>query len=205
MASPQLFTYEGLLVSPSIRRAIEKHPQLDEVTERSLLLAAQSGDIKARQKLISHNFAYICKVGGVYRQDKSHHLLLDDEVLFNQGIIGLTNAIERWSSDGGAGLQTFAYWYIRKSMQSDDSLYSDNTIRVPQSVRDQLKQIHQVIQKHEGPLTLEEIAEQTQLKVKRVETLLQIHQPLSLNVIEQGYQTELVDRIADPDTEVVSD
>ncbi|MGR3280686.1 RNA polymerase subunit sigma, partial [Acaryochloris marina NIES-2412] len=78
--------------------------------------------------------------------------LLDDEVLFNQGIIGLTNAIERWSPDGGAGLQTFAYWYIRKSMQSDDSLYSDDTIRVPQSVRDHLKQIHQVIQQHEGSL-----------------------------------------------------
>ncbi|WP_262562688.1 hypothetical protein [Acaryochloris sp. CCMEE 5410] len=38
-----------------------------------------------------------------------------------------------------------------------------------------------------------------------METLLQIHQPSSLNIIEQGYQTELVDRIADPDTEVVSD
>ena len=60
---------------------------------------------------------------------------------------------EMVSIDGGAGLQTFAYWYIRKAMQSDDSLYSDNIIRVPQSARDQLKQINQVIQQHEGPLT----------------------------------------------------
>lgn len=205
MADSRLFSYEGLRVSSSVRRVIERHPQLDEVTERRLLLAAQSGDIKARQKLINHNLAFVCKVGGVYRQKQSHRLLLDDEVLFNQGIIGLTDAIEGWSPEGGARLQTFAYWHVRKAMQSDDSLYSDNTIRVPQSVRDQLKQIHQVIQQHEGPLTTEEIAEQTQLKVKRVETLLQIHQPSSLNVIEQGYQTELVDRIADPDTEVVSD
>ena len=76
--------YLHLFVGPSNR-----HPELDEVTERRLLLAAQSGDIEARQKLINHNLAFVCKVGGVYRQKQSHRLLLDDEVLFNQGIIGL--------------------------------------------------------------------------------------------------------------------
>ncbi|WP_262562689.1 sigma-70 family RNA polymerase sigma factor [Acaryochloris sp. CCMEE 5410] len=150
MADSRLFSYKGLRISSSIRRTIVRHPELDEVTERRLLLAAQSGDIKARQTLINHNLAFICKVGGVYRQGQSHRLLLDDEVLFNQGVLGLTDAIEGWSIDGGARLQTFAYWHVRKAMQSDESLYADNIIRVPQSARDQLKQINQVIQQHEG-------------------------------------------------------
>jgi RNA polymerase sigma factor (sigma-70 family) len=203
MVAPIQLSHAGLRVSPSVRREIERHPDLDVETEKRLLLAAQSGDIAARQKLIKHNLAFICRVGGVYRNKKANSILLDDDVLLNQGVLGLNHAIDQWSTEGGARLCTFAYWKIRKAMQSDDGLYADEAIRVPESARNQLKKINQVQQ--DELVSTEEIAKQTHLKVERVEVLVQIHQPSSLDVPADDLRSELIDIIADPTTEELSD
>ena len=196
MADSRLFSYDGLRVSPAVRREISRHPPLGEDVERTLLLAAQSGDITARQKLINHNLAYVAKVGGAYRTEKPG-ALVDDDVLFNQGIIGLNQAIDKWSPDGGANLRTFAYWHIRKAMQSDDGLYATETIRLPESTRRQIKELNQAMEV--GAITPEEIAEHTGFEVKRINFLSSAHQPSSLNnVAITDEQTEWIDLLPDP-------
>lgn len=196
MADSRLFSYDGLRVSPAVRREISRHPALGEDVERTLLLAAHSGDITARQKLINHNLAYVAKVGGAYRTEQPG-ALVDDDVLFNQGIIGLNKAIDKWSPDGGANLRTFAYWHIRKAMQSDDGLYATETIRLPESTRRQIKELNQAMEA--GAITPEEIAEHTGFEVKRINFLSSAHQPSSLNnVAITDEQTEWIDLFPDP-------
>lgn len=196
MADSRLFSYEGLRVSPAVRREISRHPPLGEDVERTLLLAAQSGDSAARQKLITHNLAYVAKVGGAYRTEQPGPLL-DDEVLFQQGILGLSQAIDKWSPDGGANLRTFAYWHVRKAMQSDDGLYSNETIRLPECARQPLKRIHQTLD--EGCSKPEDIAERVGCGVNKVQRLLSVHQPSSLNnPAAADEQAEWIDLVQDP-------
>lgn len=195
MAPANLFNHKGLRVHPSVRRVIERHPKLDLETEATLLLAAQSGDLRSRQKLINHNLALICKVGGTYSNEQTDNSLLDDNVLLNQGVIGLHRAIDKWKPDGGARLATFAAWHIRSAMQSDDCLYADEAIRIPQSTRTQLNQINKVEAQHYEAVPIEELAEQTEIGVKRLECLMNIHQPSSLNIVDD--QEELIEAISD--------
>ncbi|MGR3279910.1 sigma-70 family RNA polymerase sigma factor, partial [Acaryochloris marina NIES-2412] len=196
MAKLRLLVQEGLKIAPSVRREISRHPPLGNEIEQRLLLAAQSGDITARQKLINHNLAYVAKVGGAYRTEQPG-ALVDDNVLFNQGIIGLNKAIDKWSPDGGANLRTFAYWHIRKAMQSDDGLYATETIRLPESTRRQIKELNQAMEV--GAITPEEIAEHTGFEVKRINFLSSAHQPSSLNnVAITDEQTEWIDLLPDP-------
>lgn len=196
MVESRLLRYEGLRVAPSVRREISRHPPLGTEIEQRLLLAAQSGDVAARQKLINHNLAYVAKVGGAYRMDQPG-VLLDDDVLFNQGILGLNKAIDKWSPEGGANLRTFSYWCIRKAMQSDDGLYANETIRFPDSTRRGIKEMNQAIAA--GAITPEEIAEFTGLDIKRINLLSSAHQPSSLNTPAiTDEQTEWIDLLPDP-------
>lgn len=195
MAPATLFSHKGLRVHPSVRRVMERHPNLDAETEKTLLLAAQSGDLRSRQKLINHNLALICKLGGTYRHEQTDNSLLDDNVLLNQGVIGLHRAIDKWRPDGGSRLATFAAWHIRKAMRSDDCLYADETIRIPESTRIQLKKINEVEAQRQEVVLVDELAAQTEIGVKRLECLINIHQPSSLNVADD--QEELIEAIPD--------
>lgn len=201
MAPANLFFHTGLKVHPSVRRVMERHRRLDLKTEKTLLLAAQSGDVRSRQTLINHNYALICRVGGKYRHECTQYSLLEDDVLLNQGVIGLHQAIDKWKPNGGARLATFAAWYIRKAMQSDDCLFADETIRIPESARTQLKQINELEAQYYGVMPIEELAEQAEIDVRRINLLSQVHQPTSLNVPADTGSEELIDVIPDPQTQ----
>lgn len=73
-------------------------------------LLAQYNRIKHR--LVVANLAWVTKLSRAQR-----HTTISEEDLFQEGVCGLLKAIDRFESERGLRLMTYATWYIREAMQ----------------------------------------------------------------------------------------
>lgn len=67
---------------------------------------------KARERMIVSNLRLVVKIAFDY---KNYGMAIDD--LIQEGNIGLMKAIERFDSDYGAKLSTYAAWWIKQSIK----------------------------------------------------------------------------------------
>jgi RNA polymerase primary sigma factor len=96
------------------RRGIDARQELadnghDPIRAAELHDVISAGD-EARDALVLHNTAMIFKVAWQYVS----YMPLED--LFQDGVIGLITAIERFDPDRGFHLSTYAMWWIRQSI-----------------------------------------------------------------------------------------
>ena len=71
----------------------------------------EHGDIKARRRLIQSHLQFVAKIAKEYRKYKVPR---DD--LFQEGVIALTKAIERFDPERGITLATYAAHAIKGAM-----------------------------------------------------------------------------------------
>jgi len=89
-------------------RAVRDYPPLSRDEEHALAVRARQGDVRARQKLVHHNLAFVAIV---VRRQRHRTARLDD--LIQEGNIGLMRAVEKFDPRVGTRFSTYAVWWIR--------------------------------------------------------------------------------------------
>ncbi|MGR3278531.1 sigma-70 family RNA polymerase sigma factor [Acaryochloris marina NIES-2412] len=181
----------GLRPSPEIIATIVRHPKLSPDREAELILKAQDGDSEARQTVIYSNLAWICSMGG-----SLSHKGIEDGELISEGYFGLNKAIDQWDPGKGGNLRTFSKEKIYK-FQSE-AVHQKNHIRLPKSTYEQLSKLKKATAVLGEDVTVAQLAEKTEIKEKRIKTLQEISQPVSLNSVTGDRENlELLDQQAD--------
>jgi RNA polymerase sigma-32 factor len=95
-----------------VRRFVEearRHARLDENEERELGRAARErGDLEAARTLVVHNLRLVVAIAYQYRQAWLN--VLD---LFQEGSVGLMEAVRRWDPEVGTRFGSYAAYWIR--------------------------------------------------------------------------------------------
>ena len=86
-----------------------RYARLDEKQERELVQAARErGDVNAARILVLHNLRLVVSIAYQYRRAWLN--LLD---LFQEGAVGLMEAVRRWDPDMGTRFGSYAAYWIR--------------------------------------------------------------------------------------------
>lgn len=97
-------------------RLTHKHDLLSEDEERELIAKAKQGDLAARDKVISSHLRLVSFMGNKYSGYSG--VMLGE--LYQEGVIGLINAIEKFdqavADERGARFSTYAIFHIKNRM-----------------------------------------------------------------------------------------
>src|SRR5512147_28857 len=89
-------------------KAVREFPPLTRDEEHALALRARKGDVRAKQKLVRHNLAFVVAIA---RKQRRGTVRLDD--LIQEGNVGLMRAVEKFDPHAGTRFSTYAVWWIR--------------------------------------------------------------------------------------------
>src|SRR4051812_36431491 len=92
---------------------LDRRPALPVDLERELVAAAQSGEARARARLVEAFTPLIASVARVYRDSPR----IDRVELLQEGVIGLLRALERYDASRGTPFWAYAAWWVRQAMQ----------------------------------------------------------------------------------------
>ena len=112
----------------SIRQYVKETKKaivLSRADEKALLIAAQAGDITARDTLVKANLRFTIQVARSYQ---GMGLELEDLIAFAN--VGLFEAVERFDTNKDFKFITFAVWYVRAELQKALNDLS-RTVRIP--------------------------------------------------------------------------
>ena len=175
---------------------------LDEEEKMELLRKAQSGDMKARDKLIEGNLRLVLSV---VQRFSNRNENMDD--LFQVGVIGLIKAIDNFNLDLDVRFSTYAVPMCIGEIRR--YLRDDNPVRVSRSMRDTAYKAMQVKERLTNESgrepSVEEIAKELDMKKSDVVLALEaIVDPVSLYepVYNDGGDTIYVmDQVGDNSTD----
>ena len=176
---------------------VGRYPLLTAAEEVALAKRIERGDREAKERMINSNLRLVISIAKRY-QNRSLPLL----DLFQEGVIGLNRAVEKFDWRRGYKFSTYATWWIRQACQRAVSGQSA-TIRVPTHVHERRVKLGGAASRLEATLgrepTREELAEATGLSLRHVEEALDIAEaPVSLNrAIGSEEDGELGDLFAD--------
>jgi RNA polymerase primary sigma factor len=185
-----------------------RYPLLTAAEEVALAKRIERGDAAAKERMINSNLRLVISIAKRYQ---GHAVPLLD--LVQDGVIGLTRAVEKFDWRKGFKFSTYATWWIRQACQRSISSQSA-TIRVPTHVHERRLKLARVRGRLRGQLgrepTREELAEAAELSPKHVDEALDAAEaPVSLNqrvgAEDEGELGDLFDDpfAADPEDEAV--
>jgi RNA polymerase sigma factor (sigma-70 family) len=91
----------------------EPRPLLPSAQECRLVLAAQSGDVAARARLVEEFRPLVASVARVYTGSPS----IERTDLMQEGVVGLLRALERYDPSFEVPFWGYAAWWVRQAMQ----------------------------------------------------------------------------------------
>jgi len=149
---------------------------------KMLFLKYKNGNIKARDEIIKYNRGLILSIANSFLS-KCNSFKFDD--LYQEGVIGVINALEKFDFDKGDNFSTYAVYHIRVQIQRS-LLYNDSSIKIPLKIIWQMKGLEEAKQKLKTKFnreaTIEEIALELNVTVEELSHYMLIKQnPLSLN------------------------
>jgi RNA polymerase primary sigma factor len=161
--------------------AFRSHALLTAEEEVSLAKAAQSGDVRARRRLIEANLRLVVSISRRYRG-----LGLGPEDLVQEGIIGLVRAAERFDWRLGYRFSTYATWWIRQAIQR--ALANDGrAIRLPLHIGERRRMLERLRSELRARLgrepTVVELAAEAGLTPHNVELALEVPDTTSLEAV----------------------
>ena len=89
-------------------KAVRDYPPLSRDEEHALAVRARKGEVKAKQKLVRHNLAFVVAIA---RKQRRGTVRLDD--LIQEGNVGLMRAVEKFDPATGYRLLSSAVRWIR--------------------------------------------------------------------------------------------
>jgi len=185
--------------------SLPKLPLLDEETTRQLILQAQNGSKKAKDKLVQHNLRLVMSI--VIRFSGRG---TEEEDLFQVGCLGLVRAIDRFDLAQGVRFSTYAVpmvmgeirQYLRESGLIKVSRVIKETARQVAAVREHLWQ-----ERGREP-TITELEEATKLTKEEIAMALEASQPVRYlqETIGDGNGEDITvaDRVAEADPQELS-
>nr|QKY65021.1 plastidic RNA polymerase sigma-subunit 6 [Passiflora auriculata] len=167
-------------VKRKLQSSLGREPTMAEWAQdagisRKVLLADVRSGIRSRQKLFSANLWMVVRTAERY-QDEG--LSLED--LMQAGCLGLLKTFEKFKPRDDIRFGTYAFWWIRYSIQKAISCYS-TLIRLPNLAYYDLRRIKKAriacFRKGNYNPTSKELARRTGLSVHKLEMLLLLSRP----------------------------
>ena len=183
---------------------IREYPLLSKDEEVNLARGVEAGSHKALNALVQSNLSFVVKVASEYR-----NLGIPFEDLLNEGNLGLIEAAHRYDHSKGTKFITYAIWWIRKSILR--ALSEHSLVRVPSYQMKKVKEVRDAERQLRRDLgrkpAREEICEQLDASIARVDEILQLNQrELSLDdKIGKERDTPIVDYLVDDDIQTAED
>src|ERR1041385_7054579 len=141
-------------------------PLLTAEEEVELSKRIERGDLEAKERMINSNLRLVVSIAKRYQ---GHGLSLLD--LIQEGIIGLSRAVEKFDWRRGFKFSTYATWWIRQAVQRGVANKS-RTIRIPVHIVEREQKIsraeRELLTTLGRPPTEEEIAKKAGLPLKQV-------------------------------------
>ncbi len=182
-------------------REIGKIPLLSAEEELALAQRVVAGDPKAKDQMAEANMRLVVSIAKRY---VGRGLDLLD--LIQEGNTGLLRAVEKFDPDKGFKFSTYATWWIRQAITRAIADQA-RTIRIPvhmvETINKLLRTQRRLTQELNREPTNEEIAEEMELDVEKVEHIMKIKQDISsldANVRDDEEDSVLGDFIEDEDT-----
>jgi RNA polymerase primary sigma factor len=142
-----------------------------EAADLGLVLRAQRGDRREREKLVNAYLPMIARVGHAYRRSTA----VSREELIQEGVVGLLRALERYDPDRGVPFWGYAAWWVRQAMQqvvselSGPIVLSDRALRQLSRIKNAQRRFEQA---HRRAASSGELAMISGLPRSQVESLL---------------------------------
>lgn len=147
-------------------REVGQTPMITPAEEIALSKQIKKGNKAAREKMIKANLRLVVKIARDY---ENYGLPLLD--LVSEGNIGLMKAVDRFDSNKGAKLSTYASFWIKQAIRSAISNQS-KTIRLPVHVNDKLLHIRRAEAKFQNEFgrapTDDELSDELGIAAKRI-------------------------------------
>ncbi len=182
-------------------REIGKIPLLTSEEELALAHRVVAGEKRAKDKMAEANMRLVVSIAKRY---VGRGLDLLD--LIQEGNTGLLRAVEKFDPDKGFKFSTYATWWIRQAITRAIADQA-RTIRIPvhmvETINKLLRTQRRLTQDLNREPTNEEIAEEMELDVEKVEHIMKIKQDISsldASVRDDEEDSVLQDFIEDEDT-----
>ncbi|MGE3674177.1 MAG: RNA polymerase sigma factor RpoD/SigA [Polyangiaceae bacterium] len=161
-------------------------PSCQDDNSREELISIVARGSAARRRIVEANLGL---VGYVVKRFFAASQVLDHDDLFNEGVIGLHRAVDRFDPDIGTMFSTYAVFWIRQTIQRAQQ-DKNRTIRIPVHAQELLRKA----KKARGALSLEgrsptvqEVADQLGVPVEKLLFLEHIaRDPVSLDGVVGG-------------------
>ena len=140
---------------------INAHPLLTADEEKELLERAHNGDKAAREKLINSNLRLVLSIAKKYVNNG-----IDLMDLFQEGTVGLMNAVDKFNPDYGTKLSTYASYHIKSVIQR--CVAKAELVHEPYGAQADRAAINRAKAKLTYEPTDEELSEMTGITVDRI-------------------------------------
>jgi RNA polymerase primary sigma factor len=182
-------------------REIGKIPLLNAEEELALAKRVVAGDKKAKDEMAEANMRLVVSIAKRY---VGRGLDLLD--LIQEGNTGLLRAVEKFDPDKGFKFSTYATWWIRQAITRAIADQA-RTIRIPvhmvETINKLLRTQRRLTQELNREPTNEEIANEMEIDVDKVEHIMKIKQDISsldASIRDDEEDSVLADFIEDEDT-----